>query len=693
MDMQKLDRAGRWVFATQGFVARGALALAAIGGGALVGAACSASGDGTTLDLNSQNGSGASGGGGGGSNVGGSGVGGSLIEVGGSDGGGNGDGARIDKPKPNWAASLLPARHVPAGQESKAAEFTGTVGSGGPKVVYPLSGAVHPWNIGKILIQWEGSAATKYRVVLAAAGTTYEYYVDCEKPEWSGASSECSAQLPREEWKGAAFEQVGKKVTLTVESTSGAGQPIAASAPVDVQFAPQALDGALYYWAAAKKELKRASLGADDAVPFVTPNSATSEYGCVACHSVARNGKVVAFAAGPNENTSGIQIAPASSPENPTVKSPKGTSPFLWPPRDGAPTNNLGHNVALSPDGKWAVVNGMPTPEDAKADGGEVVSTESDAWPVYFEFRDTTTGEKIKRYYLGQSPFPEDSIAIFPEWSPDGTKIVAALASKSAAEDGACVWTSETCFASIVVFDVERQGDKPVALKNMKTLVEAKVLNAATQAYRYHFYPTWSPDGKYIAFSSSLHGTDRPSLDDPSKPQKSITNPNAFPFMVPSSGGPYECPGDNCWALSKCAQYGWDDAQAQKGKMSTWPKFGPFAHLFGSGSLFYLSFNSRMPFGFFDPLTRPDNEQASQLWMCAVDTGKLQPGVDPSLPPIYLPQQNLKDGSLTPYWAETLPCDISADGKSCTGCIAGEICVVLDAAANKCDCQGRVIIK
>jgi hypothetical protein len=523
-----------------------------------------------------------------------------------------------------------------------------TAASGRPELVYPLAGSMHPMNLGDITLQWkQGSAAnTVFRVQAASAGKSYDFYVPC-------VEAECMFAVPEQHWLNLGWEFKGADVTLTVAGTDGSGGPVATSAPTPISYSPDAVRGALYYWAAAERALKRTTFGSKKAVPFIVPNSPTNDYDCVACHSVSRDGKTIAFAVTPlsGENIAAIQTAPTEKPDQPYVRPAKGATPFPADLSQGntqGPTNYFGHNVALSPDGAISAVNGIPP--------------EAPNWPPYFELRDTRTGATLDKKPLGDPLFGAEKLPILPEWSPDGSQIAVALADATGdSETLGCVWTSETCRSSIAVLGYSGG-----------TLGAPDIL-VPNSGDEYHFYPSWSPDGKYIAFVSAR-------WDKTAAPnQKSISNPGAVLRLVPSSGGPHACPGPSCYELTKGMQYTAAQAASGAGKQSTWPKFAPFAQG-ANGELMFISFNTKIDYGFLA-------QDLTQLWMFAVDVSKLASG-DPSLAPIWLPYQDFEDGSLTPYWTETLPCQADPGG-GCSGCVAGEECIV-NEQTNECHC-GTII--
>jgi TolB protein len=162
------------------------------------------------------------------------------------------------------------------------------------------------------------------------------------------------------------------------------------------------------------------------------------------------------------------------------------------------------------------------------------------------------------------------------------------------------------------------------------TFVDAKVL--VQSAGENNYYPSYSPDGNWLAFNRSSH-TD------------SYDQPDARVYMINAQGG-------SPIALTTASPSGGD----------SWPKWSPQVHTFYSGQMYWLTFSSRRPYG----LHAGSN---AQIWMVGIDPARAAAGMDASFAAFWLPFQDFTQGNHIAQWAETVvrpPCD--------PGCPTGEYC-------------------
>ena len=414
------------------------------------------------------------------------------------------------------------------------------------------------------------------------------------------------------------------------------------------------------------KSIKRFTFGAKKAVVFIKPNSPTDEYTCVACHSVSRDGKVIAFAVSNlphGENTSAIQTAPTDDPSMPFVSPAQGASPYYTPgggvddlshDTPMGPTDHFGHNVALSPDGSLAAINGIAAPPTTSG------------WPPNFEIRDTKTGMTLGKWDMGDPLFGSGmNNPLFPEWSPDGKTIVATLDTFDMAKYGCGSWSSTTCSGSIVTMAYDKDTNTlspPVMLvKNTAhRLPLLPELVARLEMDRLRVGAGRS--GCRITRQPQGGSQDRPLDGWPllRAPARSASTSS----RARSTRGPIPSP---------------ETASTRPGR-SLRPSLRA---LNGNKNLFFVTFTSMIPYGYLA-------KDKPELWSFFVDTDKLVFGKgDASFAPVWLPYQDINDGAISPYWTETLPCTVDG-ANNCIGCVQGEECEVNKDKAT-CQCtQTRI---
>jgi WD40-like Beta Propeller Repeat len=491
------------------------------------------------------------------------------------------------------------------------AVFTGPAGAqaGAPQIVYPLDSAMHPINIGQITLQWSRGAATSrvFRFALAQPdGTRYELYAPC-------TTSACTMVPPPAAWLTIARLNLDGRLTATVEGTDGAGGPVYRSPPIEVRFSPDAVAGGLYYWTQgdAGGTTYRLPFGAVQATPFIVPRSATNPMPCGGCHSVSRDGKVISFSATGDDTSMGVLIAaPTEDPTRPTVV----------------------------PDASGA---GIPSRFTAlNSNGSRVLLT------TYGQIRvlDTATGQPVD---VGDptSLLPHSKLVTHPEWSPTGTRVAFTMYT-------GLVYDKNGAVTRTVADTRPSDGEIVTMAFDPVTghLGDLRVIVPMASDGLFHFYPTWSPDERWLVFASGPLGV------------SAYAAPDARLRLASADIVGQACPGPTCFELAKASQ----------GTVlsSTWPKISPIS-LVGDSVLF-VTFSSKMNYGSILLNTGPNGANRAQLWMAAVDLRGLAAGIDPSLPPIWLPFQDVTQANHLPFWTAIVAC--TNDGISYARCGDGEIC-------------------
>jgi hypothetical protein len=465
--------------------------------------------------------------------------------------------------------------------------------TGRPTVAYPLNESAHPINVGDITIQFRRADTTQtvFRIDVMGS-TTYHFYVPCQTLA-GGDPSECVYHPHEGDWRDITLNLRGTDAELVILALSTGG--VASSAPVALHFTSVDVAGGLYYWSTAVRGTYRLLFGAKRALPFITPATpASNPFSCGGCHSLSRNGKVIAFTEG-NVASGFLAVADTADPTRQSVR----------PPATGAVHDSA--MMAVSPDGTRVLTSFSSTLVLRDASSGQVLGSVD---PTFL-------GPQMAGY--------------FPEFSPDGNDIVLTLSSQPDAE-----WSV-------------RNGDLAILPYNRGQFGPAKVI--VPGGTNFHFYPSFSPDGKWIVFASAPVS--------PSATGYSYNQSQARLRLVSRDGGPV-------YELSRATQ--------GIGHTSTWPKFAPFVQ--DNGRTLFVTFNSKIDYGFLlKNTTLPAAQTHPQLWFSAIDLGKLDTE-DPSYAPMWLPFQEVTQNNHLGYWTEVITCtEQPTSGPGCDtdeqSCVAG----------------------
>lgn len=481
-----------------------------------------------------------------------------------------------------------------------------------PEIIYPLDGAVHPQDLRQLTVQFGRGRGDfqVYRVRIEApdSGLGYDFFTPCLTVNNAG----CRYLLNGAVWDNARADLLGKPAMLTVTGSTALHGVMKTSKPVSLDIVDSNLrNKGFYYWTTvplysgnlSDTGIFRLPFGAEQAEPFIMSNTTTNERQCGACHSVSRDGSTIAFTArdyngGPEDQRSGSLVTTLTAqPQNHVIEA---ATPGTYDSSMMALSTN-GKRVLVAYDEQLVLRSSEPT---GVFQAGEVIAS-------------------LSKEDLG------GKAGYFPEFSPSDDAVVLTLSDQP---DSAIAVQA----GDIAVLHVD------LATSTFGTL--ETVVPGTDDLF--HFYPTWSPTGQFIAFASAPR-----ELDADGHQRKSYDQQKARLRLV---------------RLEDKQVFELANATHEDSKWSTYPKFAPFQ----SGSLSFLTFNSKINYGLIqDNDSKPDANKVAQLWMSAVDVSKL-PG-DPSSAPIWLPFQDPTQPGHLGLWTNDVKCRTDVGG---TGCDFGQLC-------------------
>jgi hypothetical protein len=447
-------------------------------------------------------------------------------------------------------------------------------------LVYPNAGAIVPHDLAPIDVQWNG-AAPVYRVTFAVdTGDRLRGYVT--SPDWIP---------PASNWQWLLDRAAGHPIALSVEGATidGSGNvtgAVVGTAAQPLSVAPDDATGALFYFATTGDQLtgdgtlERLQLGAQQADKYL--NKSNDGGRCVGCHALSRDGTRVVY--------DFLDLPGIATGTSLSLGSVDATNPTAQQAGAGLQVANS----TFSPDGKQLITSY----------GGKLT------------LRDGVSGARL-------ADIATTGPALYPDWSPDGSRVVFVRPSTMCAANA-----PDFGQASIFVY-----GGALVSLTASNgSFGNEKVLLAAG-AGENNYYPSFSPDGSWIAFTR-VQGTTKSSwalgntscigLDGSGL---SYDNPSATLWLMPSGGG---------------APVALTAANGEPMRTNSWPKWGPKA----DGEYLWLSFSSTRPYG--NVLAGASAHH--QLWFTAIVRGGAG-GSDPSAPAVWFPFQDTSTKNHIGMWS------------------------------------------
>ncbi len=379
-------------------------------------------------------------------------------------------------------------------------------------------------------------------------------------------------------------------VTFNITGVNGSNPgSVGLSATQSIAFSDQDITAGIYFWNTSGV-VERYDWGYPNAPPetWMDPPTAGALV-CVGCHAISRNGDLGVVGKDiPAPATYGVfNVATRQAEQTAGGQALSGSADFF----------------SFSPDSRFL----------ATSDGTSI------------QWRDLNSG-------VVQSPAVTSS-GTMPDWSPSGLDMVFAKPQSNPffSEPG-------VSSASLQVTHFNGAGwNAPT------TLVAYQGQN--------NYYPSYSPDGQWVAFNRSP--SDSESFSNAAPDPDAGTVPDGELWAVASGGGgsPIRM-----------------DAASNPGALS-WPKWAPVISDYYGGHVMWLTFSTARGYGL-----RSADGQSTELWMVAFDPARAASGQDPSFPAFFLPFQDAAGGNHIAQWVTAVlrqTCSVDSDCPSTEHCVDG----------------------
>ena len=427
--------------------------------------------------------------------------------------------------------------------------FTGTENPAlAPALAYPLDGAKVPSNLGLLEVQWAKptSPVDLFEVSFSSSTIDYKVYTNAIQPSGGRLS------LTPAEWSMIPSANPGQTVQVKVRGTlSTAPGTLGTSTIANLTIDPEPAQGAIYYFAPESPTdpnsgvIMRHEFGdtSGPATQFYAPTaSGTTNARCVGCHALTRDGtKVGVTWDGGNGDAGVLDVASLA-----------------------AVVPELGGR-------KWNFASFSP-------DGNRMVASSEGVLSIYDTSGGAANGTILQQLTTGAA----GSVASHPDWSADGTQIT--WVSVGAPETDGHSTIEEWHFTAGSIVVATDMG--------MGTFAPPVTLVASTPGIN-NYYPSFSPDGKWILFN---RGSNNAYNDATAELWVVANQPGATPIPLATANS------------------------ATANLTNSWPRWTPFVQQEpGGGSILYLTFSSVRNYG-IEIMTEglPQGSQQPQIWMAAL---------------------------------------------------------------------------
>lgn len=567
------------------------------------------------------------------------------------------------------------------GASGLAAEFAAAPASTNaackPTLKYPPDKILLPPNTNVIEVHFlEATGNNKFEISFTNAVTDVRVYTTCTAPlvggqpdaangaPAPGVTGGCLFELNQAEWDYIAnTNREGQPLNVSVRALGCDGGNAASSDTRQISFAKQDVIGTIYYWASIRINGttnsggvyrydygKRGQIAEAVLTPVadVNGNGGNSNGLCVGCHLVDREGRKMVFDFDDNDSDDEYGDMWTS-----VWDIPKQTSTSVI--AKGSPNSfSAGYSSWNRSASKFLKSDGWGNGSAGEGAGAVPFSGKRGTFHVV-----SNLGVPVAKIEPADLTVPRGST---PDISPDDKKVVfSAMANQeggpttpgffgsSAHNNVAPDGFTDEYFSGAGLY-LSTWDSATNAMGAPTAIFPAAAANAADPGN--YYYPSWSPDGNFIAFNYATSGAN-------------YHNPRAR-FMLVSATG-------NVAADQHKAN---ETTPNENGGLLTnsWVRWAPFIQDYKGKKLAWVTFSSTRSYGLridnnaqidcypkenpnttvYPLFTSEPNCSRAQLWMAAIDldTGKVAAGGDVSFPAFWLPFQDRTTNNHLGQWTQ-----------------------------------------
>jgi hypothetical protein len=440
-------------------------------------------------------------------------------------------------------------------------------------LLYPYDATVFPLGLSAPLVMWNApSASDAYKLHYEENGYVYDGYFLASLPEqW---------RVDQLIWDHLTASNQGDPLKLAVARFDGTNAY--QSAHESFTIVPSSLRGAIYYWTTSGGGHMSRIRPGTGSQPEVLSNGK-----CMGCHAVSADGTTLVATVDDLPSTDGLPMTKKRAWES-----------FDLPDATSRQVSTLfGGNLAVTPDGKYTVF------------GNQIL-----------HIADTSVGTEIANTGLETVKLdPNMKGLMTPVFSPDGKRFAAIEG--GAIQTGSGTWYHDLTGGKLVMMDFD---EKTVAFSNLTSLAAVSAFPTSEQELA---YPTFTPDGQYIAFHVGNYttGCNQTGCVDSTTQLGEVWLQNV-----------------NGSAPIKLTKLDTPPATADA-NLSFEPTFNPVQR----GNFDWVVFTSERDWG--NRITGTANNGKKRLWVAAIDPSTNGP--DPSHPPFFLEGQEEDTTNMRGFWA------------------------------------------